>query len=523
MSCPPPVDVPTIFLTTNTGQLFTELYFTYSLLAPPPVTVVEESLYLRFALPGDPSTAPDFSIYAADVLNKFLTNEKTIELYINPILTPSPAAFFPCSGATQLFAGLVYAIVNVNVNPERKYIFVEKIPYFNSHQVAVTTLFPPGSPLAEFRGFRHPSEIVLKPNEVLVEYVTSPNNPDGKCRKPYTNANIIIADFVFSSPFYGPADINDRGFVKKNIKWLQDARAASKVIYSFDSASKHFGKAGDRWGYFWIPRNGPGDNFLPIFNTFTSIAGGVSSVAGTNYLDLITEVSKKSEMERQALYDDFNFSLQKRFELVAYELLARYPGSTVVTEPGSPTFFIKIEDKRLPPMTGQQIIFLDTLTDVNAGSIYGEDDPDNAYVRLNLCGTSTDLVEFLNRLACQTKPPKYVPSDVFFSSVNICSVNTITCQQIKGNNEYIVNPNDCRINVDATEHDVVIILPLFIDYEFSKIVTIKRFDCCESHSVTIKSPTFTVPLYGGNKIKVQWDNPFFSPGAPDFGKWVILS
>lgn len=101
-------------------------------------------------------------------------------------------AFCPSNGSLQIIFALVYAIATTE--PQKQFLFVEKIPYYSFHEHAVT--FRP-YPNARFQGFNDPSEVKPKPNETVVEFVTSPNNPDGTFRKPYTQANIIIADLVF--------------------------------------------------------------------------------------------------------------------------------------------------------------------------------------------------------------------------------------------------------------------------------------------------------------------------------------
>ncbi len=126
--------------------------------------------------------------------------------------------FYTASGSKHLIVALVYAIAMAE--PNKKFVFVEQAPYYSGHPSAVSGIF--NYPNARFQLFHDPAEIKLEPGEVLVEFVTSPNNPDGKFRKPLTNANIIIADFVFASSAFGD---NGSGYISQNIEWIRQARA----------------------------------------------------------------------------------------------------------------------------------------------------------------------------------------------------------------------------------------------------------------------------------------------------------
>ncbi|AYV77716.1 MAG: LL-diaminopimelate aminotransferase [Edafosvirus sp.] len=490
-----------IYMTTNTGQLFTELYSKYSLLNPPLLNVVEQSTYLRSSQGENPELAPNFAKRAEEILTTYFKQEGTLDLYIDPNKDRNLQSFYPCTGGTQLFAGIVCAIVTFE--PNKKFVFVQKIPYFNLHRVAVTNF---NYPNARYQGFYDVSEVTsqLQPGEEIVEYVTSVNNPDGTFRKPSTDANILIVDFVFGSPFYGP---KGDGYLKENLKWMREARKQGKHIFSFDSASKHFGKAGDRWGYMWYPMYDEyAKNIYQHFVDYTIVAGGVSCVSGSMFLDLVTSLLNISDINRKSLYKDFNRTIKKRYHLISKEIKKRYKGSTVATVKGSPTFYVQINDSRLSQKPAADIILADTNTFVNNGTVYGSND---TYIRVNLTGTSFDFVEFLNRLAGRYI---YNESDVFISSVNICSQVSVNCEVVKGENNYIVNPNDCDINVYTNMSPFTIVLPKFINYEFSKVITIRKFN---DNYVKIQSDDFSINL--DKKIKVRWVNPFFKGGS-----WIIV-
>ncbi|MBS0652462.1 MAG: hypothetical protein JSR39_02930 [Verrucomicrobia bacterium] len=210
---------PIIYLQPNTAQLFTELYQAYGLLNPPAKTIIESALYLDQStypsiLPMQPSNQAIFD-HASGVLSEFHRRVGDLELYLDPH-NPKPF-FYTAAGSKQLIVALVYGIVMSE--PQKKFLFVEQAPFYSGHPNAVTELF--NYPNARFQAFHDPAEIKLEPGEVLVEFVTSPNNPDGKFRKPLTDASIIIADFVFASSAFGS---NGTGYIEENIEWIREAR-----------------------------------------------------------------------------------------------------------------------------------------------------------------------------------------------------------------------------------------------------------------------------------------------------------
>lgn len=397
---------PILFLQPNITPLFTELYEVYGLQHLPRKTFFEDAIYLDQStplsiLPLQPSNQFVFG-QVSDVLTAFHKKIGDFELYVDP-QKPKPF-FYTASGSKHLFVALVYAIATSA--PDRKFLFVEQAPYYSGHPNAVSGIFQ--YPNARFLAFHDPSEIKLEPGEELVEFVTSPNNPDGKFRKPLTEARILIVDFVFASSAFG----NDgTGYRNSNIEWLRQARAAGKHVFSFNSASKQFGKTGSRCGYIWYPIYDPyAESIFKRFFGFISastVAGGTIGLA--DFMDLIKAFLDMPETG-ETLRQDARKSLIKRHGFVEKEFIRRYPGSTILSIPGSPTFFAKVRDKRIPDKRASDVIFEDLKVSVNSGDTMGET---NEFIRLNLCGYSQQLVEFLNRLSGQGK---YTNKEVFFSS-----------------------------------------------------------------------------------------------------------
>ena len=386
--------LPIVYLQPNITTLFTELYQAYGLLNPPAKTFFDDAVYLdqstpNTILPMQPSNQVIFD-HTSQVLSEFHGRVHDLELYIDPS-KPKPF-FYTASGSKQLLVALVYAMVMAE--PDKKFLFVEEAPYYSGHPNAVSGIFK--YPNARFLAFHEPSEVKPEPGEVVVEFVTSPNNPDGKFRKPLTNAQIIIADFVFASSAFGS---DGTGYLDKNIEWIRQARLQGKHIFSFNSASKQFGKTGARCGYIWYPLDDP--YAALIFSKFFGFISSSTVAAGTvglaEFLNLIKAFLALPDSAK-ALREDCRKTLFKRHELVEKELLFRYPGSTIVSIPGSPTFFAKIKDPRIPGKKASEVIFEQFAVAVNNGTPMGETDE---YIRLNLSGSSSELVIFLNRLAGQ--------------------------------------------------------------------------------------------------------------------------
>lgn len=398
---------PLIYLQPNITQIFTELYQAYGMANPPKRTSFDNALYLdqstpQTILPMQPSNVEIFD-HASNILSDFHRKVHDLELYIDPA-KPKPF-FYTASGSKHLLVALAYAIVMSE--PDKKFLFVEKAPFYSGHPSAVTGIFK--YPNGRFQGFHDVSEIKQEPGEILVEFVTSPNNPDGAFRKPATNASIILADFVFASSAFGS---DGTGYLSENIEWVRQARKDGKHVFSFNSASKQFGLTGARCGYIWYPMD---DAYAAsIFNKFfgfisaSTVAGGTIGMA--EFLNLIQAYGDLPD-NGKALRDDCRMSLFKRHKLVEKELLQKYPGSTVLSIPGSPTFFAKITDARIPNEAASVVILKDLDIALNNGDTMGES---NEFIRLNLSGASQDLVTFLNRMVGQER---YSIQDVMLISI----------------------------------------------------------------------------------------------------------
>lgn len=420
--------------------------------------------------------------------------EGPLELFIDP--NEKNPIFCPSNGSLQTIFGLVYAIVTSE--PTKKFLFVEKIPYYSFHEHAISFRAYPN---ARFQGFHEPSEIKINADETLVEFVTSPNNPDGTFRKPFSKADIIIADFVFSSPSYGS---DGSGYIKENLAWLRTARSSGKHVFVFNSVSKALGKPGYRLGYMWFPKRDPYAS--SIFHNFFAydwkLTVGTATAAVANAMNLISALSAMPNAG-QALRTDAYNTIVKRHELVKAELLKHYPGTEVTSIPGSPTLFAKLNSPLLSNMSGKEVMLNDLNVAVDNGNTMGAS---NEFIRINLCGASGDLAEFLNRLA---NAKKYNREDLLVSTANHCTKKTIHSSEQK---EYVLALDDCHVAVDANDADVKIILPALINYQQSNLVAIKKIDHSR-HVITVEATPLRFTLKKNNEqSQLQWSQPFFLNG-----------
>ncbi len=475
-------------LTTNVAQIFTELYERYGILSNPPINVFENSLYLENL------QADSIKQRMSDALMSYHKDEGTLDLYIDPSVPLEDQVFTAGNGSTQLYKGLVYAMATSF--PDRDFLFTQKIPYFSGHESAVETVFD--YPNATYLGYNNPNEVPHDPGVTIVEFVTSPNNPNGAFREPETNPDIIIGDFVFTSSAFGE---EGTGYLKRNLEWLKKARQDGKTIFSYNSASKQFGKTGDRYGYMWFPMN---DAFAAaIFsklNNFIAITVGSNLFGSANFLDLLPSLIRCGVHLRR----DANRSLKKRLKILSRAIEKRYPGSVIDTVPGSPTMFIKINDSRIPAQTGAEIIFEDTNTQVENGKAFGETD---AFIRVNIMAFSKDLARFANRLVGKRKYRKRK----FLVSRRKKSKCIIVCGNKKDKRvKYVAEPGNRCIKVDASDGNVSIFLPEFLGYEESMRINVKRIDD-SCHKVKVRSDFFRISVK--DNVTFVWTQPFYQNGT----------
>ncbi len=482
-------ELPLVDLTTNVSQIFTELYQDYDILDNPPINVFENALYL------EGKQAVTIKDRMENSLRDYHRKEGTIDLYINPNEPLQDQPFVAGNGSTQLYKGLVYALATSY--PEKQFLFVQRIPYFSGHREAVNTVFSYNN--ATYQGYNHPGEVQPPAGTIIVEFVTSPNNPNGKFRYPEFNSTpenpyIILGDFVFTSDSFG---IMGNGYIPQNLKWLEEYRKSNTLILSYNSASKQFGHTGDRYGYMWFPMYDPfAAGIYKQLNNFLAITVGSNLHGPSNFLNLLGPLEKVGPELRK----DANQSLHIRSVILGLALLKRYPGSLITNVGGSPTMFVKINDSRihLPNITAADVILEDTNVKTVPGSSYGAND---TFVRINIMAFSEDLAIFANRLLGHDK---YKSSDLLVSNCNKQNRLSIC-------DNYVTNPGDKKIIVDAYHRNVTIKLPEYLGYEQPQTLDIKRSDN-SCNVVKVKSDQFSLKLGCGGCATLRWSQPFYQNG-----------
>jgi hypothetical protein len=159
---------PLVYMRPNETPVFTELYQRYGLLNPPALHVYDSAVYL--GQPGEkgPLVIPSSDAFFKDVdqtLRAYHARLGNQELFLDPIETKY--VFCPSNGSLQIIFGLVYAIAMSE--PQKHFLFVEKIPFYSFHEHAIS--YRP-YPNARFQGFNDPSEIKLNPDETLANFAS---------------------------------------------------------------------------------------------------------------------------------------------------------------------------------------------------------------------------------------------------------------------------------------------------------------------------------------------------------------
>lgn len=513
-----------IYLSFDDVQLFTEFYTQYGLLVNPELNVMEDALYtVQFKTPLEPldlfqQSTKNYLEQTKTILENYFQQQGSLDLYKDPKLTDT---FFQTgNGSTHIYNALFYSFNQKGLAAGKTYVFAAKIPYFAGFPGVFGTVngapggfFPFNN--IRFQGYSNPADVTtnLQPNEILIELITSPNNPTGVCQAPDPAFDgirqAIVADFVYSSTCYGP--IGTGGCVASNLAWLATYRDQVPV-YSYNTSSKPFGRSGDRCGFIW---NDPADlvTNLNIF-LWLAITSQGNSISGANHLlNLVQELLKRPD-QADALHNDFFNTIAKRHQLCATELQARYPGTTISSIPGSPCLFASLPAALIGTTPAFQFIFNDVNTGTQDGALFGEPSNPDTFFRVSLSGASEIFAEFLNRLAGFDK---YTVNDVFMSSAHECPCVTVDAEKCCGN-AYVVVPGNCKVLVNASHGSVKITLPPFTNYISSQVITIKRIDNSK-HKVTVTSDAFSTKL-DDNKgcIKVQWTQPFYLNGT-----WKIVS
>ena len=119
---------------------------------------------------------------------------------------------------------------------------------------------------------------------------------------------------------------------------------------------------------------------------------------------------------------------------------------------------------------------------------------------------SEDLAIFSNRLLGHDK---YKSSDLLVSNCNKPDRLSIC-------DNYVTNPGDKKIIVDAYHRDIKVVLPKYLGYEQPQQLRISRSDN-SCNIVKVKSDQFTLKLGCGGCATLRWSQPFYQDGS-----WEIV-
>lgn len=195
------------------------------------------------------------------------------------------------SGSTQVMLGLIYAFATCI----DKMKIWEQTPCYSLHKNLVGLLGQEWMTSLTKQG------TITQPN---IEFVTSPNNPDGGIRTPISAAPIILWDAAYAWPWYG--------FTLMKLLAQMKKACSKRLCIPIFSFSKSLGLAGERVGYALIPpsvqKAFPSllDSYTYYINTSTlgtcRPGEGVCRVIASGYREF-PEITEKLENRYDALTD----------------------------------------------------------------------------------------------------------------------------------------------------------------------------------------------------------------------------
>lgn len=130
-------------------------------------------------------------------------------------------------GSTQLINALVHALSSETSSPAS---VVASVPYYGSYK-SQTLMFD--SKRYDWEGDAWDLRNTVPTNSVI-EFVTSPNNPDGQLNKPVLNGSLVIYDHAYYWPHYTS---------------IQDPADGDAMLFTISKLSGH---AGSRFGWALI-------------------------------------------------------------------------------------------------------------------------------------------------------------------------------------------------------------------------------------------------------------------------------
>lgn len=259
-------------------------------------------------------------------------------------------------GSSQVIMGLLYALSRL-IDEVRCY---EQNPSHILHQNIVNLSKEVW--LSDYRS-----------KQPTIEFVTSPNNPDGAIRIPISNADIILWDAVYAWPCYG--------YNLAQLVTIMNRETIGKSYIPIFSFSKSHGLAGQRLGYALIPpsiqKRYP--TLISLYDQFTMISTmgtcrsgeGICRVIGNNY----------------KAFPSIRNTLEERYESVSSKLKALYPNIQILSPKGFPYLWIYLKDMNLYDILLSYSIY------VSPGNLFNSS---NEYIRINLMASIPSIEKLLS-------------------------------------------------------------------------------------------------------------------------------
>lgn len=193
-----------------------------------------------------------------------------------------------------------------------------------------------------------------------VEFVTCPNNPDGRILSPTTDADIIIWDMVYSWPWYG---VDHGQLVRRN---LSMGRSPILVF----SCSKSIGLGGARVGYAIIHNDVVlrYPDLIPRYQHYITVGSQGITTTGESMAMFI--------MSRRVRFPEIRSILLERWDQMKEALERRIPGIKILSPRGF--YYIWAYSDGMDLYGYLRRIGIDS----TPGTTYGVT---TEYVRLNMC------------------------------------------------------------------------------------------------------------------------------------------
>lgn len=226
------------------------------------------------------------------------------------------------NGSTQVILGLIYAI-SICCGKGRYY---ESVPYHPVHKNLVA--------ISSQEWLNSPS-LMKRPE---IEFITSPNNPDGSIKLPVSNASILLWDAVYAWPWYGS---NISKLISQVKKYCSDRSCI--LIFSF---SKSLGLAGQRLGYALIPvsiqKQYP--TFIEAYEKYITLSTHGICRTGEGICRIIA--SKYRE------FPSITETLEKRYDILSHKLYTLVPDIEILSPRGFLYMWVRSSSIQNIPIKG---------------------------------------------------------------------------------------------------------------------------------------------------------------------------